>query len=79
MEEQINAIIDQFRPGIEGDGGSIELDKISADGVIHLHQKENPNTPMAFIWAHRLRVEKAIKKEFPDAQIDVELEELREV
>ncbi len=77
MEQQINEIIDRFRPGIEGDGGSIELQTISSDGTIHLHQKENPNTPMAFIWAHRLRIEKAIKKLYPDVQIDVELEELR--
>ncbi len=77
MEKQINEIIDRFRPGIEGDGGSIELQSISNNGIIHLHQKENPNTPMAFIWAHRLRIEKAIKKEYPDVQIEVELEELR--
>ncbi len=77
MEKQINDIIERFRPGIEGDGGSIELQGISKSGVILLHQKENPNTPMAFIWAHRLRIEKAIKKEYPDAEIEVELEELR--
>ena len=77
MEKKISEIIDRFRPGIEGDGGSIELQHIGADGVIHLHQTEDRNSPMAFIWAHRLRVEKAIKKEFPGIEIEVELEEAK--
>ncbi len=73
MKEQINDIIDQFRSGIEGDGGSIELQKISDDGVIYLRQREDPMTNIGAVWTHRIRVERAIKARFPDVTVEVEL------
>lgn len=73
MKEKINEIINQFKSGIEGDGGSIEVQKISDDGVIYLRQREDSMTNIGAIWTHRLRVERAIKAEFPDATVEVEL------
>jgi len=75
MREKIKEIIDQFRSSIEGDGGSIDVQKIGDDGVIHLRQRENRMTNIGAIWTHRIRVERAIKAAFPDATIEVELQE----
>ncbi len=74
MKEEIKQIIDSFKSGIEGDGGGIELQDISAEGVVYLKQKENPMTNIGAIWTHRIRVERAIKAKFPDLQVNVELQ-----
>ena len=73
MNEQVTKILDGVRPGIEADGGTMELTGIEEDGTIRFRQTEDLSSPEHVIWIHRLRVEKAIKKEYPDAVIKVDM------
>lgn len=41
MKEAIEVILKEMRPGIEGDGGKMEIIDISADGTVHLRQEEH--------------------------------------
>ncbi len=73
MENEIKEIIAGLKAGIEGEGGKIELTGVQADGTICLQQQEDCACCLATVWTHRLRVERAIKKEFPEAKIEVQL------
>ncbi len=74
MENTIVSILEALRPGIEGDGGRFELATVDQDGTIKLKQQESCGSCLATIWTHRLRVERAIKKEYPQARIEVDLQ-----
>lgn len=73
VKEKVEKILAALLPGIESNGGTMELTGIDADGTICFRQSEDIDSPEHYIWMHRLRVEKAIKKEYPDAVVKVDM------
>lgn len=73
MKGKIDEILNTLRPGIESDGGTMELTGIEEGGTICLWQAEDEFSPEHVLWIHRLRVEKVIKKIYPDAVVKVDM------
>lgn len=73
MKEKIGEILNTLQPGIKVDGGTMELAGIEQDGTICLWQTEDEFIPEHFLWMHRLRVERAIKKIYPDAVVKFDM------
>jgi len=73
MKEKIDEILNTLRPGIEVDGGTMELTGIEDDGTICLWQAEDEFSPEHVVWMHRLRVERAIKKTYPEAAVKFDM------
>ncbi|PLY01041.1 MAG: hypothetical protein C0622_07735 [Desulfuromonas sp.] len=73
MKKDVEEILETLQKSFVGDGGSMKLIAIDADGTVRLKQEEDYNNCLATVWAHRLRTEKAIKEKFPEARIMVEL------
>ncbi len=73
MEQTIKNILDRLLPGIESNGGTMELIGIDADGTICFRQAEDCESPEHIIWMHRLRLERAIRQEYPDAVVKVDM------
>ncbi len=73
MKEKIEEILNSLHPGFEGNGGTMELTGIAEDGSICLWQTEDEFSPEHVVWMHRLRVERAIKKTYPDAVVKFDM------
>lgn len=74
MKEKVKKILEELLPGIESNGGTMELTGIEDDGTICFRQTEDIDSPEHYILMHRLRVEKAIQKEYPDAIMKVDMQ-----
>ena len=73
MKEKIDGILNTLRHTIEVDGGMMELTGIEEDGTICLWQTEDEFSPEHVVWMHRLQVERAIKKTYPDVVVKIEM------
>lgn len=73
MKEKIDEILSRLRPGIIVNGGTMELTDIDKDGTICLWQTEDEFSPEHVVWMHRLRVEREIRKVFPDTAVKFDM------
>ena len=73
MKDKIDEILATLRPGINVDGGTMDMIGIDDDGTIRLWQTEDEFSPEHVVWMHRLRVERAIKKFYPDAVVKIDM------
>jgi|GEM_PF-2494035 len=73
MKEKIDEILNTLRPSINGEGGTMELTAIDDNGTVSLWQTEDEFSPEHVVWMHRLQVERAIKKEYPDAVVKIDM------
>ena len=69
MDARIEEILATLRPGIKADGGIVEQLNPAEHGSIRIHLKETCGICYGVLWTHRLRIERAIKKSYPQAEI----------
>lgn len=68
MKEQVQKAIDTVRPGLQADGGDVELVDVSADGVVKVKLTGACHgCPMAQMTL-KMGIEKIIKKEVPEVK-----------
>lgn len=68
MKEQVQKAIDTVRPGLQVDGGDVELVDVSADGVVKVKLTGACHgCPMAQMTL-KMGIEKIIKKEVPEVK-----------
>ncbi|MCE5210716.1 MAG: NifU family protein [Deltaproteobacteria bacterium] len=65
MKEEVQKAIDLIRPGLQADGGDVELVDVSADGIVKVKLtgacRGCPMSQMTL----KMGIEKAIKKQIP--------------
>jgi Fe-S cluster biogenesis protein NfuA len=65
MKEQVQKAIDKVRPGLQADGGDVELVDVSADGVVKVRLtgacSGGPMSQMTL----KMGIEKIIKQQVP--------------
>ncbi|PKN76757.1 MAG: hypothetical protein CVU51_17300 [Deltaproteobacteria bacterium HGW-Deltaproteobacteria-1] len=65
MKEQVQKAIDKIRPGLQADGGDVELVDVSADGVVRVKLTGACHgCPMSQMTL-KMGIEKVIKQEVP--------------
>ncbi|MEN6509319.1 MAG: NifU family protein [Smithella sp.] len=65
MKEQVQKAIDKIRPGLQADGGDVELVDVSADGVVRVKLTGACHgCPMSQMTL-KMSIEKVIKQEVP--------------
>ncbi|MGV8057083.1 MAG: NifU family protein [Smithellaceae bacterium] len=68
MKEQVQKAIDMIRPGLQADGGDVELVDVSADGIVKVKLtgacRGCPMSQMTL----KMGIEKTIKKEVPEVK-----------
>jgi len=65
MREQVQKAIDKIRPGLQADGGDVELVDVSADGVVRVKLTGACHgCPMSQMTL-KMGIEKVIKQEVP--------------
>ena len=66
MKEQVQKAIDLIRPGLQADGGDVELVDVSADGIVKVKLtgacKGCPMSQMTL----KMGIEKIIKNQLPE-------------
>lgn len=68
MKEQVQKAIDQVRPGLQADGGDVELVDVSADGVVKVRLTGACHgCPMAQMTL-KMGIEKVIKQQVPSVK-----------
>ena len=66
MKDKVNKVLDAIRPGLQMDGGDIELVGIEADGVVKVRLKGAcAGCPMSMMTL-QMGVERALKREIPE-------------
>ena len=66
MKEKVQKAIDAIRPGLQADGGDVELVDVSEDGVVKVKLTGAcSGCPMAQMTL-KMGIEKMIKKEVPE-------------
>jgi Fe-S cluster biogenesis protein NfuA len=65
MKEQVQKAIDKIRPGLQADGGDVELVDVSADGVVRVKLTGACHgCPMSQMTL-KMGIEKVIKQDVP--------------
>ncbi|MEN6622171.1 MAG: NifU family protein [Smithella sp.] len=68
MKEKVQKAIDAVRPGLQADGGDVELVDVSEDGVVKVKLTGAcSGCPMAQMTL-KMGIEKIIKKEVPEVK-----------
>jgi Fe-S cluster biogenesis protein NfuA len=66
MKEQVQKAIDLIRPGLQADGGDVELIDVSADGIVKVKLTGAcQGCPMSQMTL-KMGIEKIIKNQLPD-------------
>lgn len=73
MKEEVMKILDTLRPALKGEGGDLELTKITEDGTVTVRMKGLCGTCTATLWTLRLRIERAVKMKMPDVKVIVQV------
>lgn len=69
MRDKVMTVLDSLRPTLEGEGGDLKLVNITDGGTVTIRLKGVCGTCIASLWTHRLRIERALKKELPDVTV----------
>ncbi|HPD56452.1 MAG TPA: NifU family protein [Smithellaceae bacterium] len=66
MKEEVQKAIDKIRPGLQADGGDVELVDVSSDGVVKVKLTGAcQGCPMSQMTL-KMGIEKVIKSQVPD-------------
>mgnify|MGYP006298452495 CR=1 FL=1 len=67
-KEKIQEIIDKIRPGLQADGGDVELVNVTEDGVVEVELKGAcAGCPMSTLTVKN-GIEKTLKQEIPEVK-----------
>lgn len=65
MKEEVQKVLDQVRPGLQADGGDVELIDVTEDGIVKVRlQGACGCCPMSTMTL-KMGIEKAIKEKIP--------------
>ena len=68
MREEVLKVLEQVRPGLQADGGDVELVEVTEDGVVKVRLKGAcGGCPMAQMTLKN-GIEKFLKKEIPEVK-----------
>jgi Fe-S cluster biogenesis protein NfuA len=66
MKEKVQEVLDKVRPGLQADGGDVELVEVTDDGTVKVRLTGAcGGCPMATMTL-KMGIERAIKNELPD-------------
>ena len=66
MKERVQAIIDTIRPGLQADGGDIELVDVTADGTVKVRLQGACHGCPGAAMTLKMGVERTLKKQIPE-------------
>ena len=68
MKERVQKVIDSIRPGLQGDGGDIELVDVTADGIVKVRLQGACHGCPGAAMTLKMGVERALKKQVPEVK-----------
>ncbi len=66
VKEEIQKAIDMIRPGLQADGGDIQLNSVSEDGKVFVSLKGACGSCLMALYTLKLGVEENLKDMFPE-------------
>ena len=73
MQEDVKKVLDQLRPGLQADGGDVELEEVGENGTVRLRLTGLCGCCHAVSWMHRLRIERTLREELPVTKVIIML------
>lgn len=69
MKEQVEKVLNEIRPGLEADGGNVELVDVTEDGVVKVRLTGAcAGCPMSTMTL-KMAIEKRIKEQIPEVKM----------
>lgn len=65
MKEEVQKVLDQVRPGLQADGGDVELVEVTDDGVVKVRLTGACGCCPMSTMTLKMGIEKAIKAQIP--------------
>ncbi len=65
MKEEVQKVLDQVRPGLQADGGDVELLEVTEDGVVKVRLTGACGCCPMSTMTLKMGIEKAIKEKIP--------------
>ncbi|HEC79473.1 MAG TPA: NifU family protein [candidate division WOR-3 bacterium] len=68
MKEKVTKVLEQIRPGLQADGGDVELVEVTEDGIVKVKLTGAcAGCPMSTLTL-RMAIEKKLKEEIPEVK-----------
>jgi Fe-S cluster biogenesis protein NfuA len=68
MKEKVQAVIDEIRPQLQGDGGDIELVEVTADGTVRVRLQGACSACPGAAMTLKAVVESLLKRRVPEVK-----------
>lgn len=65
MREEVEKVLDMVRPGLQADGGDVELVEVTAEGVVKVRLKGACGSCPMSTMTLKMGIERAIKERIP--------------
>jgi Fe-S cluster biogenesis protein NfuA len=65
MREEVLRVLDQVRPGLQADGGDVELVDVTADGTVQVRLKGACGSCPMSTMTLKMGIERAMKDQIP--------------
>lgn len=65
MKEEVQKVLDQVRPGLQADGGDVELIEVTEDGVVKVRLTGACGCCPMSTMTLKMGIEKALKEKIP--------------
>lgn len=66
LEERVREVIDEVRPMLEADGGGINLEEVTADGVVKVKLIGACGSCPSSLYTLKLGIERKLKEAIPE-------------
>ncbi len=66
MKARVQAVIDTIRPGLQADGGDLELVDVTADGIVKVRLQGACHGCPGAAMTLKMGVERTLKKQIPE-------------
>jgi len=65
MKEEVEKVLEMVRPGLQADGGDVELVEVTADGVVKVRLKGACGSCPMSTMTLKMGIERAVKEKVP--------------
>jgi len=65
MREEVEKVLEMVRPGLQADGGDVELVEVTADGVVKVRLKGACGSCPMSTMTLKMGIERAVKEKVP--------------
>jgi Fe-S cluster biogenesis protein NfuA len=65
MKEEVMKVLDMVRPGLQADGGDVELVDVTADGIVKVRLKGACGSCPMSTMTLKMGIERAVKDQIP--------------